>query len=79
MCGRNGIITPATEIHHVIPCETARTVEEMRRLMFDEDNLQSLCHDCHSSVHAGMRSHSRIKVRENAKRSLSRFKEKFIS
>ncbi|HBJ20552.1 MAG TPA: HNH endonuclease [Bacteroides sp.] len=77
-CKQNGVIMAATEVHHVMPCESAKTVTEMRALMFDVDNLQSLCHDCHSLIHAGMKSHSRVKVKENANRSLSRFKERFI-
>nr|DAY42599.1 MAG TPA: HNH endonuclease [Caudoviricetes sp.] len=78
ICKQNGVITAATEVHHVMPCETAKTVTDMRRLMFDMDNLQSLCHNCHSLIHTEMKSHSRVKVKENANRSLSRFKERFI-
>ena len=51
-----------------MPCETAKTVTDMRRLMFDMDNLQSLCHNCHSLIHTEMKSHSRVKVKENANR-----------
>lgn len=78
VCKSNDMITPATEVHHITPCETARTVDDMRKLMFNEDNLQSLCHKCHSLIHANVKSHSRIKVKENANRSLQRFKENFL-
>ena len=46
-CLESGINTPAQEVHHVTPCETARSVKQMEELMFNLGNLRSLCHECH--------------------------------
>lgn len=45
------IITPATEVHHIIPVESAITRSEKERLMFNPSNLKALCHDCHVRTH----------------------------
>jgi nicotinate-nucleotide adenylyltransferase len=37
---------------YVEPCRTFPEVEQMRRLAYDFDNLQSLCKACHAAVHA---------------------------
>lgn len=50
-CQAAGIITPATEVHHVKPVEDAVTYREKVRLMYDYHNLQALCHDCHVRTH----------------------------
>jgi 5-methylcytosine-specific restriction enzyme A len=42
-CERNGRLTPATEVDHIIPIRKAPE----RRL--DDTNLQSLCHPCHAA------------------------------
>ncbi len=41
-CARHGITTRATDVDHIIPHRGDR------RLFYDETNLQSLCHSCHS-------------------------------
>lgn len=43
-CARRGVVTPATDVHHVVA----------RRLGGEDelDNLQSLCHACHSRITA---------------------------
>lgn len=41
MCKKKGIITPATEVDHIIPIK----VDWSSRA--DLNNLQSLCHSCH--------------------------------
>ena len=40
-CEAKGIVTPASEVDHIVPIE----VDWSKR--FDWDNLQSLCHSCH--------------------------------
>ena len=42
MCLAEGKYTPATDVDHIIPHRGNP------RLMYDVDNLQSLCHSCHS-------------------------------
>lgn len=41
-CFKQGKITPATEVDHIVPHKGDRN------LMWDEKNWQSLCHRCHS-------------------------------
>lgn len=41
-CMRHGILTPATEVDHIIPHKGNKD------LFWDSSNWQSLCHSCHS-------------------------------
>jgi 5-methylcytosine-specific restriction endonuclease McrA len=41
----------ATEVHHIVPIETAHTREEMEALAYDENNLIALCSECHHEAH----------------------------
>ncbi|MEE3476859.1 MAG: HNH endonuclease signature motif containing protein [Candidatus Cryptobacteroides sp.] len=53
MCEAEGITRAAQVVHHVIPIQSSKTQEGMRRLAFDYSNLQSLCVECHRKVHEG--------------------------
>lgn len=51
-CKGDGRLTPAQEIHHIIPLSQGGT--------HSEDNLMSLCKSCHSKITAKeMNSHKR--------------------
>lgn len=50
-CQCKGIQTDAQVIHHIKPIESGHSTEEYKRLAFDPDNLQSLCHQCHADIH----------------------------
>ena len=41
-CAKHGITKPATEVDHIIPHKGNKD------LFWDQDNWQSLCHECHS-------------------------------
>jgi 5-methylcytosine-specific restriction endonuclease McrA len=41
----------ATEVHHIVPIESASTREEMEALAYDENNLMALCSQCHHEAH----------------------------
>lgn len=41
-CAKKGMRTRATDVDHIRPHRG------IRRLFYDSDNLQSLCHSCHS-------------------------------
>ena len=41
----------ATEVHHIVPIESAHTREEMEALAYDENNLIALCRECHHEAH----------------------------
>ena len=61
-----GYIRSATCVHHIVPIETARTKEEMRRLAFDWNNLMSLCKSCHARIHKELGSNTAKIVRQRA-------------
>ena len=50
-CQQQGIVTPATEVHHVTPVEDGLTYAAKVRLMYDPHNLRALCHACHVQTH----------------------------
>ncbi len=50
-CLAVGRVTVAEEVHHNIPVERGRTLEEMRELAYDFGNLVSLCRACHQARH----------------------------
>ena len=70
-----GYITPAIDVHHRVPVETAKTLQEMERLAYDWNNLEALCIPCHIKTHQEMRSHTREYHRENYKKARNRFME----
>lgn len=53
-CQAEGRIEAATEVHHVRPVEEAITYADKRQRMYDINNLQALCHDCHVKVHTAI-------------------------
>lgn len=53
-CLAEGFVTPAHEVHHIRPVESAVTFAEKERLMFDPANLRALCHECHVRTHKEM-------------------------
>ena len=61
-----GYVKSVECVHHIIPIETARTKEEMRRLAFDWNNLMSLCKSCHARIHKEMGSNTAKIVRQRA-------------
>lgn len=78
VCEANGLSTPATEVHHKMPVESVSHELGMRQLMFSYDNLQSLCHACHSEIHRCAFSHSKEAIQANNKRATERFVDKFL-
>ena len=78
MCEANNRSTLATEVHHTVPVESVSHELGMRQLMFDYNNLQSLCHSCHSDTHRRAFSHSKEAVQANNKRMTERFADRFL-
>ena len=78
VCEANGLSTLATEVHHKIPVESVSHELGMKQLMFSYDNLQSLCHSCHSEIHRCAFSHSKEAIQANNKRATERFANKFL-
>lgn len=77
-CEEEGRVTPATEVHHIIPVERALTRLEKERLMFDPTNLRALCHDCHVKTHTEMGRSGKELAKKRAEEHLQRFKERFM-
>ncbi|MBL3917049.1 HNH endonuclease [Bacteroides thetaiotaomicron] len=78
VCEANDLSTLATEVHHKTPVESVPHELGMRQLMFDYNNLQSLCHACHSEIHRCAFSHSKEAIQANNKRATERFVDKFL-
>ena len=74
-CREEGFITPGVDCHHIVPVESAKTVQEMERLAFNPANCRLLCVACHIKTHQEAKSHTREKVQENKARARRRFME----
>lgn len=77
-CMERGIVEPATEVHHIVPAEAALNVDEMEGLMFDYDNLRSLCKECHANAHVLLGSKKKGNVQENCRRVTERFAKRYL-
>ena len=62
-----GYIRAASCVHHIIPIESARTPDEMRRLALHcgLDGLMSLCRQCHAEIHRQIGSNRRDTVQQH--------------
>lgn len=78
MCHKQGIIKASHCVHHVVPIETAKTKEEMRRIAFDANNLMALCDDCHAKIHRETGKGTTQLRRERAEARQSRWKDALI-
>jgi len=47
-CERQGKVTPATVVDHIIEWKSGKTKKERWQLFVDPDNHQSLCTSCHN-------------------------------
>lgn len=52
MCLKDGIVSPATDVHHTFEISNADNEMEMQEIGFDPDNLQALCAFHHQQTHA---------------------------
>ncbi len=71
-CQKHGRITPATEVHHIVPLESVPDPARRAALAYDLHNLMPLCHDCHTAVHREM-SKPKRKSAELGKAEAARF------
>lgn len=77
-CLEGNRTTAATEVHHIVPVETAVSFEQMQRLMFDYNNLMSVCKLCHTKLHESLKSFDKETVKKNNKRTTARFINHFF-
>lgn len=75
-CKRQGYVTPGVDCHHIVPVESAHSVQEMERLCYDyEHNIRLLCVACHIKVHQEQRSHTTDELKANRQRRTDRWAE----
>ena len=74
-----GYIRSATCVHHIVPIETARTKDEMKRLAFDEHNLMALCFACHARIHNELGSNTAKIVRQRAEARQDRWADNLMN
>lgn len=77
-CEAEGIITPATELHHVTPVENGINRAEKIRLMYDPHNLRPLCHDHHVRVHTELGRSGKAATTRRNKEQVARIEKKFF-
>ncbi len=77
-CQSEGALTPATEVHHIVPVDDGLSMDERRRLMFDPHNLQALCHRCHVLTHVEMGRGGKLRAQRVNASALDAFKKKFL-
>ena len=74
-----GYIRSATCVHHIVPIETAKTKDEMKRLAFDVNNLRALCFACHARIHKELGSNTAKIVRQRAEARQDRWADNLRS
>ena len=80
----DGYVRSATCVHHIVPIETARTKDEMRRLAFCQhlpnplNGLMSLCQSCHARIHKDMGSNTAKIVRQRAEARQDRWADNLM-
>ncbi len=57
LCTEPGCHNPATEVHHIIEL-TERNINDIN-ICLSENNLRSLCHDCHTRITKAMKANDR--------------------
>ena len=74
MCQAEGYVRAAVDVHHIIPVESAHTLQEMEQLCYDiKGNTMSLCIPCHVKVHKEERSHTKEAHKQRQKDNLARW------
>ena len=48
-CYARGVVKQGEEVDHITPIHKGRTEREVRALLRDRNNLQTLCKDCHTA------------------------------
>ena len=80
-CLKQGIVTSARCVHHIVPIETARTKDEMKRLAIDcgLQGLKSLCFACHARIHKELGSNTAKIVRQRAEARQDRWADNIVN
>lgn len=78
-CQQQGIVTPATEVHHVTPVEDGLTYAAKCRLMYDPHNLRALCHNCHVQTHTELGRCGRVATKRRNAEQVAAVVKKFFT
>jgi len=54
------VVRQTQEVHHIMPIDINNPDEA---LIFDYDNLKSLCNECHSIIHGKLRGQNPIEAK----------------
>ena len=79
-CMQEGIVTRGRCVQHIVPIETARTKDEMRRLASDGGvpGLKSLCFVCHARIHKELGSNTAKIVHQRAEARQDRWADNLM-
>lgn len=55
MCLKQGVTTPADDVHHIQSFMSVDDLTKRKEIAFDYGNLMSLCDKCHQKMHNGQR------------------------
>ena len=79
-CLSQGRYVSAHVVHHIVPIETAHTLQDMKCLAIDCGlaGLQSLCDQCHADIHNDAGYHTREAVQQRAKDRQERWQDKVM-
>lgn len=77
-CAMKGVLTEATEVHHVVPVKSIKDPEWMLVRMFDCTNLTSLCHTCHAERHRRMGKNTKEENLTRAREEAAQFCRRFF-
>ena len=78
-CQRQGRITAAHCVHHIVPVEAGRTKEEKMRLCYSVANLMPLCRHCHKEIHASLGKGTKEENERRAKADAAAYCKKFFN
>lgn len=77
-CLINDKTTPATEVHHIIPIQRAKSLKEIKKLAYDYHNLRSLCEKCHQKTHDRLLSRGKKAQKEMRELERKRFIDNYL-
>ena len=75
-CKRDGYIVAGVDCHHLVPFESAKTIDEAERLCYDPNNVVLLCVEHHRAEHNQKGYHTKPKVKEREAQRLERWIER---
>lgn len=78
-CKRDGVHTPATEVHHIRPVLSTRNRFDMELRAFDALNVVPLCHDCHVRRHTRLGKGTAKETTRRNREETENFIKKFYS